>query len=231
MTQSTGGQGTPTAVRQHSEAMPKLAIEPNSRIYVRLNPLSQKSQPMQGEFLGLSHYEFLILRVPSVPGLLTKLIPHTMLEVRFLLDGAVNSFATELLSHTVKPALMLFTTYPDRLNIQETRRHQRITCALPAILNTSYGDARGIISDLSMGGCKLTLDLSGQSALREMIVGDEVVLQTVLNADGMPAGGSAIVRNIEVSGSKLHTGLSFSDAHKDFFTSLSNYLDLSRLLV
>lgn len=211
--------------------MPKLSIEPNSRIYVRLNPLSQQSQPMQGEFIGLSHYEYLILRVPSVPGLLAKLIPHTMMEVRFLLDGAVNSFTTELVSHAVKPALMLFTSYPDRLNIQETRRHQRITCALPAILNTIYGDAKGIISDLSMGGCKVTLDLGGQSALRDMIVGDEVVLQTVLNADGMPAGGTAIVRNIEVSGSKLRAGLSFNDAHKDFFTSLSNYLELSRLLI
>lgn len=231
MSQSTGGQGPSVAVRQHNEAMPKLAIEPNSRIYVRLNPLGSQSQPMQGEFIGLVHYEYLILRVPSVPGLLNKLIPHTMMEIRFLLDGAVNSFATELLSYAVKPTLMLFAAYPDRMTIQETRRHQRITCALPATLNTIYGDARGIISDLSMGGCKVTLDLSGQSALREMIVGDEVVLQTVLNTDGIPAGGTAIVRNIEVSGSKLHTGLSFSDAHKDFLTLLSNYLELSRLLI
>jgi PilZ domain. len=228
MTESTGTQ---TAVKkQHNETMPKLSIDPNSRVYVRLNPLSQ-SQPMQGEFLGLSHYEFLILRVPSLPGLLNKLIPHTTIEVRFLLDGAVNTFMTELISHSVKPALLLYTSYPDRINVRQTREHQRVNCALPALLNTKYGDARAIITDLSMGGCRVTFGLSGQAKLREITVGDDIVLQTVLNADGMPSGGTAVVRNVEISGNKLHLGLSFNDEHKDFFTSLSAYLTLSRSLL
>jgi hypothetical protein len=210
--------------------MPKLAIEPNSRLYVRLNPLSQSSQPMQGEFLGMSHYEFILLRLPSVPGLLDRLIPRTMMEVRFLLEGAVNTFSADLISYSVKPALILYATYPDRLSIMKTRQHHRLVCALPVSLTTSHGDAVGIIGDLSLGGCRVSLELTGQSGLRNLGAGDDIVLQMPLSATAAPTGGTCVARKVEVTGSRLNLGLSFNDGQKDFLASVAEYLNLSRSL-
>ena len=219
-----------TTARPHQEKMPKLEIEPNSRLYVRLNPLSKASQPMQGEFLGVSHYEFILLRLPSVPGLLDRLIPRTMLEIRFLQEGAVNTFAADLISYTVKPALIVYATYPDRLSIMKTRQHQRIVCALPVFLNTSLGDAIGLVCDLSLGCCRVSLELTGQSGLRDLAVGDDVVLQMPLSATAAPAGGSGVARKAEVAGSRLTIGLSFNDGQKDFIAGVNGYLNLSRSL-
>ena len=77
------------------------------------------------------------------------------MEIRFLLEGAVNTFSADLLSYTLKPALILYATYPDRLSIIKTRQHRRLVCALPVFLTTTHGDAGGMICDLSLGGVAL----------------------------------------------------------------------------
>lgn len=214
------------AVKEYSNTMPKVGLELNSRVLVRLNPMGQKIPPMQGEFLGGRHYEFLIVSLPSTPGLLKYLLPHTMIEISYMSEGSVNSFRAEILSHSNRPSLVLYISYPDRVRIKETRRHRRITCALPVTLHSAKGDASGMILDLSMGGCRLALELSGQSSMRELAVGDWVVMQTVLNTDGLPCGGAAAARNVEISGSKLLTGLSFTDKHPDFMSTLDKYITM-----
>ena len=49
---------TAFAHKQYQETMPKLGLALNTRVFVRLNPLSRRSVPLQGEFLGISHYDF-----------------------------------------------------------------------------------------------------------------------------------------------------------------------------
>jgi hypothetical protein len=153
-----------------------------------------------------------------------------MMEIRFLLEGAVNTFSADLISYTVKPALILYATYPDRLSIMKTRQHRRLVCALPVSLNTSRGDGVGIIGDLSVGGCRIVLELTGQSALRELAAGDDIVLQIPLSSTAAPAGGTCVVRKVEITGSLLILGLSFNDGQKNFLASITGYLNLSRSL-
>ena len=221
---------TAFAHKQYQETMPKLGLALNTRVFVRLNPLSRRSVPLQGEFLGISHYDFLILRLPSIPGLVKKLLPHTRVEVRYLTEGAVNTFTTEVITHSFKPTLILYTTYPDRMSILETRKHQRVSCALPITLTTAHGDAVGVVWDLSLGGCRVAIELKGQSSLRQLAANDTVVLQTVLSSDGQPSRGVGIIRNAEVAGSRLSLGLSFDENNKSFIDALSGYLELVQVL-
>lgn len=221
---------TAFAPKQYQETMPKLGLALNTRVFVRLNPLNRRSVPLQGEFLGISHYDFLILRLPSIPGLVKKLLPHTRVEVRYLTEGAVNTFTTEIITHSFKPTLLLYTTYPDRMSILETRKHQRVSCALPITLTTPHGDAVGVIWDLSMGGCRIAVELKGQSIIRQLAVNESVVLQTSLSSDGQPSRGIGVVRNVEIAGSRLSLGLSFDEGNKSFNDALAGYLDLVQVL-
>ena len=216
--------------KQYQETMPKLGLDLNTRVFVRLNPLNRRSVPLQGEFLGISHYDFLILRLPSIPGLVKNLLPSTRVEIRYLTEGAVNTFTTEIISHSFKPTLILYTTYPDRMSILETRKHQRVSCALPITLTTPHGDALGVVWDLSMGGCRIAVELKGQSNLRQLVADETVVLQTVLSSDGTTSRGIALVRNVEVTGSRLTLGLSFDENNKSFVEALAGYLNLVQVL-
>lgn len=216
--------------KAYQSAMPKLDLEQNTRVFVRLNPLSQQSQPLQAEFLGTSHYEFMILRLPSVPGLLNKLLPQTRVEIRYMQEGAVHTFTTELINYTVKPSLLLFTSYPDRMSIMDTRKHHRVMCALPILMHSPKGDCEGLIGDLSLGGCRVSLELTGQSSMRELTVGDNVVIQTVFSADGLPCGAKAVIRNVELAGTRVAAGLSFTDKNADFLVPLTRYVKMVQVL-
>jgi len=211
--------------------MPKLGLELNSRVLVNLNPMgSEKPARLQSEFLGASHYEFLILRLPSIPGLINKLIPRMRVEISFQAKGAVNRFFAEIISYTAKPGLMIFTTYPDRMSVMEVRKHQRVTCALPAILATAYGDGTAVIGDLSKGGCRLSMELTGQSHMRQLTEGDRVDLQGCFSTEGSLVRGVSIVRAVEISGSRMSAGLAFDEGNKAFTEALAAYLDLVQAL-
>ena len=223
--------GTVIAQKQYQETMPKLELELNSRVLVNLNPMgSEKPVRLQGEFLGASHYEFLILRLPSIPGLVNKLLPRMRVEISFQAKGAVNRFFSEVFSHAIKPGLMIFTSYPDRMSVMEVRKHQRVTCALPISLATSYGDGIAVIRDLSKGGCRLVAELTGQSNMRQLTEGDRVVVQGCFSPEGNSVRGIGIVRAVEISGSRMSVGLAFDESHKAFGEALAGYLNCVQVL-
>lgn len=220
----------PAAIKKYHQknVTPRLDLELNSRVQIRLGSINGNAL-LPGEFIGTVHYEFLIIRLPSVPGLMKKLIPHTLVDVRYQFEGADSSFVSEIINYTVKPSLLLFVTYPDRMSIQESRRHERLLCLLPARLDTPHGEAIGIMKDLSMGGCRIGLDLVGQSNIRKVKDGDNVVLNCTFANITEPVGGVSLVRNVEASGARLNIGMSFDKAdksNKEFLNSLAHYLDL-----
>jgi hypothetical protein len=210
--------------------MPKLELAPNSRVSVNFNPLGSGGAPIQGEFLGTTHYEFLIIRLPSIPGLRNKLLPRMRLEISYVSAGAHNQFAAEIVGFTQKPAFLLFTSYPDRMSIMETRNHSRVACALPVGLVSPHGDGVGIMSDLSRGGCRVVLEMTGQSGLRKLKANDTLVLQTAFMWDKESVKGEAAVRNTEISGSRMTLGLAFSETAGDFADALKSYLSLVTVL-
>ncbi|MDR0338895.1 MAG: flagellar brake protein [Desulfovibrio sp.] len=211
--------------------MPKLELDLNTRVFVNLNPLNTENVPLQGEFLGTSHYEFLIIRLPSIPGLLNKLMPHMRVDISYLAGGARNNFTAEVITHTARPALLLFTSYPDRMSVLETRKFSRVTCALPVNLITPHGDALGVVRDLSRGGCRIVLEMTGQSSVRKLTSGDRIVLQMALSEEGSPARGIGLVRNVETAGSRLTIGISFDESSDAFAEALTRYLELVSVIV
>lgn len=214
----------------HHQTMPKLELELNTRVFVNLNPLNTENVPIQGEFLGTAHYDFLIIRLPSIPGLLKKLMPYTRIEISFLSGGARNSFIAEIITYTAKPGLLLFTTYPDRMSILESRKFQRVTCAMPASMVTPYGDALGVVRDLSKGGCRVVLEMTGQSTVRKIAAGDRIVLQLALSPTEDPSRGIGLVRNVETAGSRLTLGLAFDESSGSFVEAMTSYLELVSVL-
>jgi hypothetical protein len=216
----------PPVIKPYQRTMPKLALELNTRVFVNLNPVSNEKVSVQGEFLGAAHFEFMILRLPSIPGLIKKLLPHLRIHVQYHSGGAANKFTAEMISYSVRPTLLLFISYPDRMSVLETRKHQRITCALPVSLATQYGDSVAALRDLSIGGCRLSLEMTGQSAMRRLSIGDRLVLQTPLSANDAPIRCIGIIRSLETGGSCLHIGLAFDENNKTFTSALSTYLEL-----
>jgi hypothetical protein len=211
----------------------RLPLDIGLRMALEFGPLQateNSQQRIAAELIGVVHFEFLILRLPWVPGLKQRLVPHTGMTVRFVAEGELCGFQAEILSHAVKPALMLFLAYPEVIERLPLRQHKRLQCALPVQVRSRRGDSDAIIADLSRGGCRLALNVMGQASLRQMVVGDQLVLTGAFSADGRPQAVTCTVRSVDLAPNRLVLGVAFTEGDKSFWDSLDSFLMCSELL-
>jgi multidrug efflux pump subunit AcrA (membrane-fusion protein) len=78
----------------------------------------------------------------------------------------------------------------------------------------------------------VTIGMEASARRTEILYGegDRVVLQGCFSADGNTVRGIAIVRAVEISGSRMGIGLAFDEGHKAFGDALAGYLNLIQVL-
>lgn len=200
----------------------KLDIPVGTRL--TLSFLNQK-ESYPAELLGYSAYEFLILRLPRLPALRSRLIANETLSLRFIHDGTVFGFITEVITTTVRPAFMLFCTFPDSLEQIDLRRHQRLNCLLPAVAHTSIGEYRCILQDLSHGGAKLVFETKSTDALRQIEAGTNILLDFTLFVGESEVPVPSVVRSVSLDGLKMYMGIQFLDLPDRLRKEMADYID------
>lgn len=108
--------------------------------------------------VGYLKGEYVVLRLPLVPGIRSRVPEGSMLTFRYLQRGRLLSFRSVVKHYTAMPFSLLFVTYPKRLERHELRREQRFTCNFPAKLVFMQHEYRGLLLDLSSGGCRFFFD-------------------------------------------------------------------------
>ena len=185
-----------------------------------------------GELVGYAHYEFIIVRVMPVPGLLPRVSQGGMVSVRFLNnDGAANIFQTEMLSYLSRPTLLLTLAYPQMTNTVQVRKHKRIASTLPVLVTKDKQEASGIISDISRGGCRLIMDMRGQDFVRQISVGDKLNILVPLKLRENLDSIYTTVKNIETDQFRLIMGLAFEPLPNNVFQQLSTFLSNTQILL
>ena len=177
------------------------------------------------ELLGYSLYEYMILRLPRLPALRNRLVPHETVSMRYVLDGTVYAFITEVVSSIVRPGFLLFCSYPTSLEQLELRRHQRLNCLLPALARTSHGEYRCILQDVSHGGAKLVIETKVSDNLRQIEAGSNLLLDFTLFMGKSEVPVPSIVRSVNIEGTKVHLGIQFLDMPEHLRQELEVYLD------
>lgn len=208
----------------------KLSLEIGTRMAVSIGSQQCAEGRIAADLVSMVHFEYLILRLPWVPGLRSRLVGGATATVRFVSNGELCGFQATILTHIAKPSLLLFLEYPDIIEKLALRQHKRVQCALPVQLHSRRGDAQGVIADLSRGGCRMVLDVRGQQGLRQTVAGDIIVLRVPLNSDGIPLTVTATVCNVEMDVNRMRLGLSFSEADKEFWNALETFLTTAYLL-
>lgn len=167
---------------------------------------------LPGNLVGYQHYDYLLVQTRPAPGLLARIGQGDPVRVGFLSEGEASIFQTEVIGHLNRPSIILALAYPHTMNSVQVRKHKRVACALPVRVVPEVGDEQkisGIISDLSRGGCRLIIDVRGQSACRSLNVNDTVSLVVPLNVETDMENIQAIIKNIETEQHRMIMGLSF----------------------
>lgn len=209
----------------------KLSLEIGTRMALSIDGQSQGPDGrIAADLVGMVHFEYIILRLPWVPGLRSRLVGGASVTVRFVSSGELCGFQVPVITHIAKPSLLLFLEYPEVIEKLALRQHKRVRCALPVQFHSRRGDANGVIADFSRGGCRMAVDVRGQQGLRQTVVEDVIVLRVPLNSDGIPLHVTCTVRSVSLDTSKMMLGLSFTEGNSDFWTALETFMTTAYLL-
>jgi len=113
---------------------------------------------MNCRFIGLDKDEFLVLKVPMVPGIRERMGEGAFHQFRYLKDGKIIGFSAEVLRYQASPASLAFISYPTEFTEYNLRHQGRVECRFPTELAVNETMCSGFIVDISSGGCKFLFE-------------------------------------------------------------------------
>ena len=108
--------------------------------------------------IGMKPDVFLIIKTPTIISSENLLAKGSSLVVRYTYLGDVYRFKTDVLGTNLEPFKVTFLSYPDVVEKIEFRDSQRVHCFFPAALSYDKTKISGMITDISLGGCKFRTD-------------------------------------------------------------------------
>ena len=174
--------------------------------------------------VGIVPDESLMIRVPSVPGILNKLIEGEPITVRYIYGGNVYGFSSTIMSYVGKPALIVFVTYPASVEILSLRKAQRLECLLPAAIRMAGKEFRGVILDISVGGCRVSTEYEERDYIF-IDVEKNVQLSFQLTGTAEDQIINGRVQNVRKDNKLAEMGIQFDAENVEVIDKIKEYID------
>lgn len=177
-------------------------------------------------FLGAEPGRYFMVRLPSDLNLRQYLHVDRQVTVRYLPGGGrVSGFKTHILDHTTRPYPILFVEYPKTLEVLNSRKSERISCFLPAIIEYENTSTQGVIYNMSMTGCRASHDLADAGSPPDVRVGDAISLHFRLVSQEVVARVGGTIRNFVVVDTKMTFGVQFGELAPMLAERIKEYID------
>jgi c-di-GMP-binding flagellar brake protein YcgR len=143
----------------------------------------------------------------------------------------VYGFASRILHHFTSPTGLLMLTYPMHTETHNLRKHKRVDCYFPAHAVHANQNFHGLILNVSMGGCKVLLDMDRHYGNEHFRDGDEIHLDFYVLERIHTYSVRARVIHAEMEGDKLALGLMFLEDEDKIRRIVADYIsEVSRAL-
>jgi c-di-GMP-binding flagellar brake protein YcgR len=175
--------------------------------------------------VGLVPDEYLIIRVPPIPGILSRLNEGDPMIVRYLYGGNLYGFTSKILTQIYKPTLMLFVAYPEAVETLNLRRTPRVQCCFPATLTRNSRTFRAVVLDISQGGSRVGLDIDEVGAFSFEI--DQTV-KLRFHLTGVAAPEQVImgrIKNLKKDALHCEIGIQFDQENEPVLVNIKQFID------
>ena len=179
--------------------------------------------------LGYSVDDYLILKIPaSWNAALVK--PHlykgNRIIVRFIEDGVVYGFGTEILGIMLEGAKLIITSYPKTVSKYELREKKRYGCIIPGKLHRDEDEDNypAVMIDVSEKGCCISIKSQVDRPLPEYKIDDKVTFHFMLPGSEGKLLLSGEVKNIQQDHTKISLGIKYHEVTEDLQNILHNYI-------
>lgn len=174
--------------------------------------------------VGIAPEEFLILTIPAVPGVLSKLYEGSRVRVRYIFGGGVYGFDSSVITCIHKPKLIAFITYPRSIESINLRKAKRLISLLPVYAEIDNRPFAGMLLDLSKGGCRLSME-SGEQNLPIIGPGDRLRITLQLGGAARVLAVRGTVQTVRHEGKFAEMGIKFVEDDAASMTEIENYLN------
>lgn len=182
------------------------------------------NQRYWGRILGHDPYDYFLVKLPLVPGILRLASPGASLTVRLETDGELFGFGCDVISATHKPYPMLILSYPTTTERLQLRRHKRVKCLIPALVENEFFKSPAFIVDLSKGGCKLVLDVFQKQKIINLMTGDDVAVSVSLDSMTNMRCKAKVMSLSELRHGRA-LGASFDSEDEESLTTLRDFME------
>ncbi len=136
--------------------------------------------------IGLKPEAFLIIKSPTILSSENLISEGTSLVVRYKHLGDIYRFGATILGTNEEPFKVTYLSYPDVVEKIEYRNSPRINSYIPASLSYKDIEVKGIVTDISVAGCKFrTNSIEQLEELLNKKAGDVTLQFPVLGLDGI----------------------------------------------
>ena len=174
--------------------------------------------------IGLKPNTFLIIKTPTIISNEAVLQQGTSLTVRYSYFGDIFKFKSVVLGSNEKPFKVTYLSYPDVIDKIEYRDTRRVNCIIPASLVYGKAEIKGLLTDISLGGCKFRSDSIDQVEGFFLKKDVDVTLHfPLLGLEGTKEYNGKI-KKLEFDNS-FSLGVGFGDIEKESRDIIASYVD------
>jgi c-di-GMP-binding flagellar brake protein YcgR len=178
--------------------------------------------------VGAVPEDCLIFKYPNITdfGSVThKLFEGNKITVRYVERGNVFTFQSELLGFVTTPVKLIFVTYPEMIIRHSLRKVQRVDYPLFAEVDVNHERFEGLIKDISIRGCRLSIIAQPASQILPSIeVGQMLSVRCALSGIEAPTIITAQVKSVQREGQKITIGSAFHDIDSEVHDKLASFI-------
>jgi c-di-GMP-binding flagellar brake protein YcgR len=174
--------------------------------------------------IGIKPDAFLIIKTPTIISNEILLSEGTSLKVRYTHLGDIYKFNTSILGENKEPFKVTYLSYPGVVDKIEYRDSPRVSSYIPASLKYKNTAVKGIVTDISVAGCKFKTDSIDQ--LENLLTKKEsdVTLHfPVLGLDGVREF-KGIIKKVAFD-NDLALGIGFREIQEDARNIIASYIE------
>ena len=187
---------------------------------------------ISSKFIGVEHGRYLILSVPlmSTSDLKAIFAQGKGVVGRYIHEGRVLGFETEVQGVIIQPANLIFLKYPSSVQDMNLRKHKRNECYLPAEISADDTQAHGVIIDISLGGCCLSTKHTAKLKKDSIAVDKKLKVQFALPGREGKLNIVSCIKNIRKDGHITMFGLQFCETPGEQTNQMHDFLNQITLI-
>ncbi len=195
----------------------KLAIALGSELNMQIDGMEEKFKSI---LIGIEAPTYIMVRMRIPSRFRNQIDNGTIFLVQYVYMGHLYGFRTKSLGSVEKPYKVTFLSYPEKVESLNIRKAPRVSCFIPATLETDKEQLRGLVMEISKSGIRFTIK-TDKGDTNDMKINDSLEISfPLLGFEGIHKL-KGIIKSINCDA----TGTSFGIQFKDITSSLEEMID------